>query len=126
LFLGHPRANMFTDRHERLLAGTARWGALALENAQHYLDAREANQQKDRFLATLSHELRTPLNAILGWAHILDSTAADERTRRRAIETIQRNARAQARLIDDLLDVSRIVSGKLVLRREPLDLMGVV
>jgi PAS domain S-box-containing protein len=84
-------------------------------------DARRANQLKDEFLAILSHELRTPLNAIMGWAGLLSTSAPDAMTRR-AAGIIQRNTHAQARLVDDLLDVSRIVSGTLVLAREPADL----
>ena len=84
-------------------------------------DARRANQLKDEFLAILSHELRTPLNAIMGWAGLLATSAPDAMTRR-AAGIIQRNTTAQARLVDDLLDVSRIVSGTLVLAREPADL----
>jgi PAS domain S-box-containing protein len=124
--MGHSDPNVFTERHERLAIGIAGWGALALENAQLYQEAQRANQLKDDFLATLSHELRTPLNAIMGWAQILGSTVVDERARVRATETIQRNARVQARLVDDLLDVSRIVSGKLVLRREEVELTSVI
>lgn len=88
--------------------------------------AEEANRIKDEFLGTLSHELRTPLNAITGWAHLLQAgtLAAEERTR--AIETILRNAKQQARLIEDLLDVSRIISGKLSLSLSPLDLNKVI
>jgi PAS domain S-box-containing protein len=84
-------------------------------------DARRANQLKDEFLAILSHELRTPLNAIMGWAGLLSTSASDAMTRR-AAGIIQRNTHAQARLVDDLLDVSRIVSGTLVLAREAADL----
>jgi signal transduction histidine kinase len=84
--------------------------------------AEEANRIKDEFLATLSHELRTPLNAILGWAQMLRMTRLDEATASRAYETIERNARAQAQLISDLLDVSRIITGKLRLEQKPVDL----
>jgi signal transduction histidine kinase len=88
--------------------------------------AEEANRAKDDFLAVVSHELRTPLNAMLGWAHILRSGDLDERNRQRALEIIERNARAQTQLIEDLLDVSRITSGKLRLRVTPVDLRAVV
>jgi PAS domain S-box-containing protein len=93
-------------------------------------DARERAQAalraKDEFLATLSHELRTPLNAVLGWARILRTQRLGEKEMARAIETIERNAGAQVRLIDDLLDMSRILSGKLRLDLRPIDLAGVV
>ena len=88
--------------------------------------AEAANQAKDEFLATVSHELRTPLSAILGWARLLRSgrMAAEKNTR--ALEAIERNAVAQAQLIDDLLDVSRIVTGKLRLERDEIDLHKVI
>jgi signal transduction histidine kinase len=76
-------------------------------------ELREANRIKDEFLATLSHELRTPLTAMLGWARLLLRSQLDDKTRTQAIEAIERNAGHQARLVDDLLDVSRIMSGKL-------------
>jgi signal transduction histidine kinase len=84
--------------------------------------AEEANRIKDEFLATLSHELRTPLNAMLGWAQLLRTGNLDAPTAGRALETIERNARAQAQLIGDLLDVSRIITGKLLLDMRPLEL----
>jgi signal transduction histidine kinase/CheY-like chemotaxis protein len=76
-------------------------------------ELREANRLKDEFLATVSHELRTPLTAILGWAHLLRVNQFDEQGTANALETIERNARAQSQLIDDLLDVSRIITGNL-------------
>ena len=82
--------------------------------------AEEANSLKDEFLATVSHELRTPLMAVLGWAHLLRSNNLDEAGQRRALETIERNARAQQQLIEDLLDVSRIITGKLRLDVRPV------
>ena len=99
--------------------------ALALHRAEHERnvllareqqarqEAQEANRAKDEFLATLSHELRTPLNAILGWATLLASGSLDGPATKRAIEIIERNTRLQAQLIEDLLDISRIISGKL-------------
>jgi signal transduction histidine kinase/ActR/RegA family two-component response regulator len=87
---------------------------------------REASRLKDEFLAAMSHELRTPLNAIVGWSHILTSSAVNPETMAKGLASIERNARAQSRLIEDLVDVSRIVSGKLVLRTGPVDLRDVV
>jgi signal transduction histidine kinase len=87
---------------------------------------REANRLKDDFLATLSHELRTPLNAIVGWAHVLRTPNLDPAVTTRAVESIQRNAEAQTRLIADILDVSRIVTGKLRIDSRPVDLARVV
>jgi signal transduction histidine kinase/DNA-binding response OmpR family regulator len=89
-------------------------------------EAEQANQTKDEFLATLSHELRTPLSAILGWSHLVRSGKLDEGQLMRAFETIERNARSQSQLIDDLLDVSRIITGKLQIEARPLDLCGVI
>jgi signal transduction histidine kinase/ActR/RegA family two-component response regulator len=83
--------------------------------------AEGAGRIKDEFLATLSHELRTPLNAILGWAQILAMAPGNVEDVRAGVEVIERNARAQTQLIEDLLDMSRIVSGKLTLERQPLD-----
>jgi CheY-like chemotaxis protein len=88
--------------------------------------AEEANRLKDEFLAVLSHELRTPLNAILGWARMLRAGTLSDADVPRALETIERNAHAQAQLIEDLLDVSRIVSGKLRLDMRPVDIGEVI
>ena len=88
--------------------------------------AEEASRAKDEFLSTLSHELRTPLNAVVGWSHLLRTGAVPEEQRERAFETIERNARAQAKLIEDLLDLSRIAQGKLVLAVGPVEVVRVV
>jgi nitrogen-specific signal transduction histidine kinase/CheY-like chemotaxis protein len=90
------------------------------------VQAEEANRIKDEFLATLSHELRTPLNAITGWAHLIQAGTLAPTEQARAIDTILRNAKQQARLVEDLLDVSRIISGKLLLTLSPLDLQKVL
>jgi signal transduction histidine kinase len=87
---------------------------------------REANRLKDDFLATLSHELRTPLNAIVGWAHVLRTPNLDPAVTARAVESIQRNAEAQTRLVADILDVSRIVTGKLRIDSRRVELARVV
>jgi signal transduction histidine kinase len=89
-------------------------------------EAEAANGAKDRFLAAVSHELRNPLAAILSWASLMRSTTLDDRTLRHGLEAIDRNARSQARLIGDLLDVSRIVAGKLRLAPSPVDLAPVI
>ncbi|HLM00367.1 MAG TPA: PAS domain S-box protein [Pyrinomonadaceae bacterium] len=89
-------------------------------------EAEQANRLKDEFLATLSHELRTPLNAILGWSQILQNNNLDETAANRAMATIERNARAQSQLIDDILDVSRIITGKLRLDVRAVDLSNVI
>lgn len=87
--------------------------------------AEEAVRVKDEFLATLSHEMRTPLNAVIGWTQILRSRGMDPERTARALEVIDRNARAQGRLIDDMLDTARIMSGKLRLESQPVDLARV-
>ena len=89
-------------------------------------EAETANHAKDEFLATLSHELRTPLNAIVGWTRMLLDGMLDEQSARRALAIIDRNAHAQAKLVTDLLDVSRIITGKLSLTLRPVDLGSVV
>jgi diguanylate cyclase len=113
------------ERHSRLLAVSQ----AAVEERQTMLvREREARSQaesvsamKDEFLATLSHELRTPLNAVLGWAVLLQRGTHDAATRQRGLEAIERNARAQAKLIDDLLDMSRIIAGKVRLEVQEID-----
>ena len=98
-----------------------------LESAQAaHAEAEKANHIKDEFLAVLSHELRTPLTAILGWSKMLDTGNLDELDSRRAIEIIMRNARAQSQLINDLLDISRIITGKLHLEVQPLQLAPMI
>ncbi|HEX8096453.1 MAG TPA: ATP-binding protein, partial [Pyrinomonadaceae bacterium] len=88
--------------------------------------AEASNRLKDEFLATLSHELRTPLTAVLGWLSLLRSGKLDEATREQALGTIERNANAQAQLIEDILDVSRIITGQLRLDVRPFDLSSVI
>jgi signal transduction histidine kinase/DNA-binding response OmpR family regulator len=89
-------------------------------------EAEAANRAKDEFLATLSHELRTPLTAILGWSHLLRTGNLPEDTSASALETIERNAKAQSQLIDDLLDVSRIITGQLRLDIGPVEIDGII
>jgi PAS domain S-box-containing protein len=89
-------------------------------------DAEKANRLKDEFLATLSHELRTPLNAVIGWARILKAGRLDNESSLHAIEVIERNAWAQKQIIEDILDVSRVITGKLQLHLGPVDLIAVV
>jgi signal transduction histidine kinase len=95
--------------------------ALAVDNARLYREARRINRDKDEFLAMVSHELRTPLHAILGWTRLLRQGHLDDPAARRALEVIERNTKAQGQLVEALLDVSRIVTGRLPLVREPLD-----
>jgi PAS domain S-box-containing protein len=123
---GHTRPRVFQPRHEQLASGIAAWAALALDNASLFKEAQEASRAKDEFIATLSHELRTPLNAMLGWAHMLRANVLPPETQRRALETLERNVRTQAQLVDDLLDVSRIVAGKLHMKGDEVDLTTVM
>ena len=104
----------------------ARRAALAVDNARLYSEAHEANRIKDEFLATISHELRTPLTAILGWAQMLHGGKLDETTAQRAVNSIERNAKSQAHLIEDLLDISRIITGKLRLDVRRVDLAPII
>jgi PAS domain S-box-containing protein len=106
------------------IPGWASWavGTDVTERARMETSLREANRMKDEFLATLSHELRTPLTAVLGWVHLLRSRKLDSGMQNRAIEVIDRNAKAQAQLIGDILDVSRIVTGKFRLEPRAVDL----
>ena len=89
-------------------------------------EAERANRMKDEFLATVSHELRTPLSAIIGWSHMLRNASLDEATAARALEAIERNAQAQAQLVEDILDVSRVITGQLRLNVGPVDAASVI
>jgi PAS domain S-box-containing protein len=141
LFFGHSRPDAFTERADRLIVGVAAQAGIAIDNARLYEAAQKAAEErnalleseraaraaaerlsdvKDEFLATLSHELRTPLNAILGWSQVLRSSPAERTDYLKGLETIERNARVQTQLIEDLLDMSRITSGKLRLDIQPL------
>jgi signal transduction histidine kinase len=147
LFFGHPEPGVFTERAERLAQGLAAQAAVAIDNAQLYgqaqreiaerrrveeseraarLQAEQASRLRDEFLATVSHELRTPLNSILGWAQVVRRAPRDEATLTQALEAIERGARAQTRLIEDLLDMSRIISGKLRLEVQTVALAPLV
>jgi signal transduction histidine kinase len=119
-------ARPYPESEVALAAELARRAAMAIENARLYRLAQDANRIKDQFLATLSHELRTPLTAILGWARMLTVGGLDADTIRAACSTIERAARTQASLIDDLLDLSKVVTGKLTLKSEPVDLATVL
>jgi PAS domain S-box-containing protein len=110
----------------RLCEALSLRAAAAIDNARLYQAAREASRLKDEFLATVSHELRTPLTAIVGWLHLVRTGQMDEAAVGRALETVERNARSQAQLINDLLDVSRIVTGKLHLDVRPVALAAAV
>jgi signal transduction histidine kinase/DNA-binding response OmpR family regulator len=116
----------YTETDLRLVEELANRAAIALDNAQLYQQAQEANRVKDEFLAVLSHELRTPLNPILGWSKLLKAKPHDRTTLIRGLDTIERNAKIQTQLIEDLLDVSRILSGKLNLKHQSVSLIPII
>ena len=126
LFFGHPSVGRFSEQHERLAVGVASWASVALENARMYMSAQEASRIKDDFLASLSHELRTPLNAILGYARMLRSGIIALDKKDKAVETIERNATSLTQIVEDVLDISRIVSGKIRLNVQPVDFPDIV
>lgn len=111
--------------HERKRAEEKLAHLLVRERAAR-ADAEKANRLKDEFLATLSHELRTPLNAVIGWSRMLKSGRLDNESEAHAIEVIERNAWAQKQIIEDILDVSRVITGKLQLHLTPVDIVAVV
>ena len=125
-FVTAESGRRYEEADLRLAEDLAHRVSIAIVNAQLYQALQEADRRKDEFLATLSHELRSPLNAIVGWAHVLRAGAVDVATVRKAAETIHRNAQAQAQLISDMLDVSRIVAGKLRLEVRQVDLVDVI
>ncbi|MBE9167299.1 response regulator [Pleurocapsales cyanobacterium LEGE 06147] len=123
----------FTKEDEAILVQLAQMASVAIENTRLYeaeqiarTQAEEANRVKDEFLAILSHELRSPLNAILGWSKILLKQEFDRATTAQGLEIIERNARLQTQLIEDLLDVSRILRGKLSLDVCPVNLVSLI
>ena len=143
LFFGHPDPGIFTDRSERLVAGIASQAAIAIDNARLFQAAqqeiaerrraeaklreseealRDADRRKDEFLATLAHELRNPLAPIRNAVEILRLTEGDPTAAASARQLLERQLKQLVRLIDDLLDVSRITQGRLELRKEKLDL----
>ncbi|NUP10998.1 MAG: response regulator [Polyangiaceae bacterium] len=123
LFVRGAERASFDDEDVLFTEELAHRAALAVESAMTYRALEEASRLKDEFLATVSHELRSPLSAILGWVSMLKSDEMrDATTLRQGLETIERNARAQSRIIEDLLDTSRIVRGELRIDPQPLDL----
>lgn len=117
--LGH--VGTIEDISDRKQADAARDQIIREQSARQ--QAETANRMKDEFLAIVSHELRTPLNSILGWSQLLLHRKLDESTTVRALETIERNARSQAQLIEDILDVSQIIRGKLRLAMQPVSMV---
>jgi signal transduction histidine kinase len=125
-FVMAESGRQYVEADLRFAQDVAYRAALAMENARAYQQASAANRAKDEFLATLSHELRTPLNAVLGWVRMLSAGSLDPDKVGRAVEIIERNAVAQLRLVEDLLDLSRIITGKFHLAVGPVDLADVV
>jgi signal transduction histidine kinase/DNA-binding response OmpR family regulator len=126
LFFGHPEVGRFNEHHERLAVGISAWASVALENARMFTMVQESSRLKDEFLASLSHELRTPLNAVLGYARMLRMGMMPADKTDKAIETIERNAASLAQIVEDVLDVSRINSGKIRLNVQPVDFPQIV
>lgn len=147
LCFGHSRPGIFTERSARLIVGVAGQAGIAIDNARLYEAAQKSAEErntlleseraarstaermselKDEFLATLSHELRTPLNAIVGWAQVLRTGPKEHADYMKGLETIERNARVQTQLIEDLLDMSRVTSGKLRLDVQPLQPVSLI
>ena len=147
LFFGHEKPAVFTQREEQIVVGIANQAAVTIDNVRLYevaqasraekellllkeREAREdletANRMKDEFLATLSHELRTPLNAVLGYATLLQLGAMNAEDQKEGLRAIERNARLQAQLIEDLLDMNRIISGKVRLDVQTIDLPTII
>jgi PAS domain S-box-containing protein len=114
-----------TDVHDQKIAEEERARLFKIAEAERHR-ASEANRAKDEFLAVVSHELRTPLNAMMGWTQVLRTGALTEERREQGLEVLERNVKAQAQLIEDLLDVSRIIAGKLHLTEGRVDLAEVV
>ncbi|HUI60165.1 MAG TPA: ATP-binding protein [Steroidobacteraceae bacterium] len=154
LFLGHPDPGRFNELAERRVAGIATQAGIAIDKARLFQTLRDRESQliqsaadrnqilesergaraeaerlshmKDEFLATLSHELRTPLNAIQGWTALLRQANVSAEDQARGLQTIERNVRAQAQIVNDLLDMSRVISGKIHLEVQPLLLHEVI
>jgi PAS domain S-box-containing protein len=141
LFLTHAEAGKFDERIERIIVGVASQASVAIDNARLFEAAQQSaleretlleserraramaermGELKDEFLANLSHELRTPLSAIVGWSKVLRLGVKDEADLHNGLDTIERNARMQKQLIDDLLDMNRIASGKVRLDIQPI------
>ncbi len=133
LLFGDPLPGKFSTRDEGFVVAFAAQAATAMDNARLFTAEREAraeaeaaNRAKDDFLSMVSHELRTPLQSILGWVAVLRQRPDSRERMTRALDTIERSGRVQAKLIDDLLDASRIVHGRLTLDFQPVELHRVV
>ncbi|MEH2226101.1 PAS domain-containing hybrid sensor histidine kinase/response regulator [Nostoc sp.] len=126
LFASAQLGRHYTTVDLEMAEELAQRAAFAIENAQLYQQAQEANRIKEEFLAIVSHELRTPLNSMLGWVQLIRTRKSDEATTSKALETIERNAKLQRKLIEDILDISRIVQGQIRLNIRKVDLLPVI
>ena len=127
------QSNVYRPEHATAMSMAANLTAVAIENVRLLKlertareAAEESNRLKDEFLATVSHELRTPLTAILGWSRMLEDGDLEDSIVQQAVETIGRNARTQAQIVDDILDVSRIITGNLYLDLQPMEVVPVI
>jgi PAS domain S-box-containing protein len=125
-FVSAESKREYTDADLRLARELATRASLAIQNARSYQRANEASRLKDEFLATLSHELRTPLNAVLGYARMMRMQMIPTERSQPALDVVERNATALKQIIEDVLDVSRIVAGRLRLNVQPVDLPAVL
>src|SRR5262249_4910316 len=133
IYFAHRIRRPFAQQEELIAMRLADHAGVALQNAELYRreqgardEAESANRSKDEFLAMLSHELRNPLQSMLGWVRLLRRGMLDAPAAAKALETLDRNTQAQARIIGDLLDISRIVAGKLAIDFRPLNLIAVI
>jgi PAS domain S-box-containing protein len=133
LVVADPKSGQFSERDEALLVQLGQILAISVENSRlceaeraARRDAERANEAKDEFLAILSHELRTPLTPMFAWLGVLRRDAVEPGTARRALDTIERNAKTQARIVEDILDTSRIITGRMRLELGPTDLPALV
>ncbi|MHC5857599.1 hybrid sensor histidine kinase/response regulator [Nostoc sp.] len=126
LFASAQPGRHYTIADLEMAEELAQRAAFAIENSQLYQQAQEANRIKEEFLAIVSHELRTPLNSMLGWVQLIRNRKLDERTTSNALETIERNAKLQRKLIEDILDISRIVQGQIHLNIRKVDFVPII
>ncbi|MDZ8090468.1 MAG: ATP-binding protein [Nostoc sp. DedQUE05] len=126
LFASAQPGRHYTTVDLEMAEELAQRAAFAIENAQLYQQAQEANRIKEEFLAIVSHELRTPLNSMLGWVQLIRTRKWDEATTSKALEIIERNAKLQRKLIEDILDISRIVQGQIRLNIRKIDLVPII
>ncbi|MEH2368213.1 PAS domain-containing hybrid sensor histidine kinase/response regulator [Nostoc sp.] len=126
LFASAQPGRHYTTVDLEMAEELAQRAAFAIENAQLYQQAQEANRIKEEFLAIVSHELRTPLNSMLGWVQVIRTRKWDQAITSKALETIERNAKLQRKLIEDILDISRIVQGQIRLNIRKVDLVPII